>query len=609
MLFLYVLLVPLMSVFPLQIDELTPSTDFIIAYDCLNGKASYKPISLASTKNCVIPETNVDVKQRNVQVIQKNRYRAIPYISCHVHEEIIITDCSALGYTSSVVYNGFQSKVTEVTQEQCRKMRTTLVWTTSTGTIVELKANNTVKGTYMKAGFIDKTGNCKNGEYITSDGTQYSSVAVQSRFTVMLYSGSVQADLDEDTVRFPSGQACKYTQLSCLHYYYGYSFWQAEQAFGKNCRSLDYNVLYKGKSEFVVSSHLGSNRTVMTVSSEDYAFALELRSSKILCETTVFRTDHPQIFVLDNSGGTFWDSQSTPINAINVDFTAYVNTKFVYVERHTQAQAMNLYRDLLAQKCKVEKMAIQTLLTLAAISPEEFAFALMNRAGYTAILAGEIAYVGACTPISVAYRSDDRCWLELPVTFRNDSYFITPRGRLLTQHGHEIPCNPMLPVKYKFTDGWYSVSKHPVKTEDPEVLSPGDKFTWHYEPLENLVSKGLYTRSDLEKYQKLTLSAGESDAISNTVARRLLGQSVDMSRLNFQNVFDERSYSALTDSIKLRLTKTWYSFGEFMAPFLGIWFCWKIITSILGCGASSYALHSRYGWNWKLLLCCCFFIK
>lgn len=431
---------------------------------------------------------------------------------------------------------------------------------------------------------------------------------MQVNFKVTLFTGTLRADLDEDVIHMPSGQTCTYSHFHCLDFRRGYTFWRNDPVLSaEDCQKSDYSVLFAGDAELVTSYDRVRrfNRTVYTVNQKEHAFALEVKDPKLECETAVFRTDHPQLFILDNHKGDFWSKSGITFNAINVDFAAYVNTKFVYVEKHTQTQAMALYRDLLVQKCKVEKTTIQTLLTLAVISPEEFAFAYMNKPGYTAKLAGEVAYIGKCKPVTVEFRSDERCWLELPVTYHNQSMFLTPRNRILVSYGHEIPCNPLLPTKYLFQDGWYMISKHPVRSESPTILSPSTEETWNYSPIGDLLSKGLYSREDIDKYQRMTLTRGETDAISDSIAQGVLGYPVDMRGFDFSKVITESSMDSMLEGFKKRLSDTWYGFGDLMAPFVGVWFVWKIITYLTGCGISGIALHKKYGWSWRLMFCCC----
>lgn len=60
-------------------------------------------------------------------------------------------------------------------------------------------------------------------------------------------------------------------------------------------------------------------------------------------------------------------------NAVNLDLFKYINSKFVYIERHLRIQVNNLYINLVTEKCEIERKVIQNFLSLASLSPDEFA--------------------------------------------------------------------------------------------------------------------------------------------------------------------------------------------------------------------------------------------
>lgn len=70
----------------------------------------------------------------------------------------------------------------------------------------------------------------------------------------------------------------------------------------------------------------------------------------------------------------------------------YVNTKFVYLEKHTQKALKDMYKDLNIQRYLVESQVIQNQLSIAKIDASEFAYSLMNQPRYTGRTVGKIVY-------------------------------------------------------------------------------------------------------------------------------------------------------------------------------------------------------------------------
>lgn len=69
----------------------------------------------------------------------------------------------------------------------------------------------------------------------------------------------------------------------------------------------------------------------------------------------------------------------------NLDIFSYTNSKFVYVEKHVKTQLTQLYRDIMEQKCALERQILQNALFLASIAPDEMAFRIMKGPGYIAV--------------------------------------------------------------------------------------------------------------------------------------------------------------------------------------------------------------------------------
>jgi len=72
---------------------------------------------------------------------------------------------------------------------------------------------------------------------------------------------------------------------------------------------------------------------IYSLTTEDITFALTKTKEQPLCGYTLFRTEHSKLFILETTNGdTFAQRRSIPVN--NLDIFAYINSKFVYVEKH-----------------------------------------------------------------------------------------------------------------------------------------------------------------------------------------------------------------------------------------------------------------------------------
>lgn len=147
---------------------------------------------------------------------------------------------------------------------------------------------------------------------------------------------------------------------------------------------------------------------------------------------------------------------------------AYVNSKLVYTKRHIRTELNSPYQDILKQKCKLEHKVFQNSLALATQSPDEFANHLTKKPGHMAVIAGEVVHIVKCVPIEVKYSQAEECNLELHITLKNESHFISPRTHLLLSKGTQMNCNPFLPQMYLRGDAWY---KSYIFSDSRNVLS------------------------------------------------------------------------------------------------------------------------------------------
>ena len=86
----------------------------------------------------------------------------------------------------------------------------------------------------------------------------------------------------------------------------------------------------------------------------------------------MIRTEHPKLLILEITPGTSTLQNKKPL-VQNMDLFTYINSKFVYIERHIRNEVNKLYHDVVTQKCKLEQQVFKNTLILATQAPDEFA--------------------------------------------------------------------------------------------------------------------------------------------------------------------------------------------------------------------------------------------
>jgi len=107
-----------------------------------------------------------------------------------------------------------------------------------------------------------------------------------------------------------------------------------------------------------------------------------------LCGYTLTRTEHSKLLIFETSSeNRVFSKQYRPEN---LDIFTYINSKFVYVEKHVRTQISQLYRNVLQQQCNLEERVLKNALVFATHSPDAFAYHIMQEPGFMALLAGEV---------------------------------------------------------------------------------------------------------------------------------------------------------------------------------------------------------------------------
>ena len=100
-----------------------------------------------------------------------------------------------------------------------------------------------------------------------------------------------------------------------------------------------------------------------------------------VCGYTVLQTEHPKLVIFEIVKGKSF-AEIYGLNTDFLDIFTYMNSKFVYVEKHIKTRIRNLYRDVLLQQCNLERKTLKNGLAIATQAPDEFGSFCMSSAYY-----------------------------------------------------------------------------------------------------------------------------------------------------------------------------------------------------------------------------------
>ena len=442
----------------------TRETFGIIGYDCGSPLANITTMSLLNIEECDIPPQNVNKTQKFIQLIQVNEFKTIKVIQCKVEVDRTVKKCGMFSHTMDV-QNGKYSYIQETSREACERMYTLGYFRMGHVYITGLKSNRTVSRPVTLAGYVDNDGTCHGSTYSDPYGT-WTDVIVLATLTFTLVDYEAKVRLNTNKVILRSGVACEFATTHCVDIEGGDTYWNPLPMLG-SCGKLNFGALYTGIAEVLMDNTGIQPQVVYTLNSQDTVFALTKKGEEVVCGHTLILTEHPKLLIFETTpDNKVFDKQ---YKSENLDIFTYMNSKFVYVEKHIRTQISQLYRNVLLQQCNLEQKILKNALALATHSPDAFAYHVMQRPGYMALLAGEVIHMIKCVPVEVKLALTQECYDQLPVIRNNITYFLTPRTHILLRQGTQVTCNALTPGMYLLRDSWYRFAPKPVETLPPVI--------------------------------------------------------------------------------------------------------------------------------------------
>jgi len=80
---------------------------------------------------------------------------------------------------------------------------------------------------------------------------------------------------------------------------------------------------------------------MLTVTTQEITFVLTKTAEFNLCGYIMIKMEHSKLFILETQRGRTFKARSK-ISVNNLNIFAYVNSKFVYVEKHIKTQLTKL---------------------------------------------------------------------------------------------------------------------------------------------------------------------------------------------------------------------------------------------------------------------------
>ncbi|CRL02890.1 CLUMA_CG016126, isoform A [Clunio marinus] len=101
------------------------------------------------------------------------------------------------------------------------------------------------------------------------------------------------------------------------------------------------------------------------------------------------------------------------------------------------------------KKLRNPKQILETQLTIGKNRPVDFAKLYTKQ---------EVVYIIKCQAVEVSIREEKECFQELPVTYGEDNYFMSPHNHILLKHGSPITCSNLVPPIFFVASKWWAIT-------------------------------------------------------------------------------------------------------------------------------------------------------
>ncbi|APG78725.1 putative glycoprotein [Hubei chuvirus-like virus 3] len=570
----------------------------MIGFDCGHRSINVSTIALDKVPDCQMNSRSASQKKVTIQLIQLADSYPVHVYQCKVNILRHITYCGMHSH-SSEVRGGLLSYVKIMGKSECESLHKELRMAISHSSIIDgLRPNSTSTHSVTLAGSINSDGKCEGSDYSDLYGS-WARVVVSATVTITLSDYTASSDTVNDQIHLRSGLSCKASEGSCMDTEAGYTIWTGTTR--TRCDANVHLVLYEGTA-MRYTSRSPHEKDVITYMVEDGSriFGLRITGPYDACSFNAYTTEHPKLIIVPEEKRPFY-FQKRPLMVDSMDMMAYVNAKFVYVEKRHERSYNALYKELNQQRCRLERKVLKNMLSIATIDPTAFAYMYMDSPGYTAVTLGEVIHLIQCSPIEVTIRQTPLCYSELPVTWNNESFFLTARSRLIQKYGTETDCDDTLSSRYRIEGVWYSFGEKIKRVSAPTELSPEPGDNIKYEAVEGLATLGIYNYDEAEQLRRKIMNPYERDAITNTLTRGSSMVHFDRQDLSVSGMMDDASIDAIANRYFTRVVGVFSVIGNVSASFLGCYVVLRLMKLVFDTLIHGKAIYEIYGFSLALL--------
>lgn len=566
----------------------------LIGYDCGGDPENIKTFSAKKVGECNIPFIQPNETQKNIQLIQLTKHDYVEVIECSVKVDRDIKHCGMFSHVGNV-RGGRQIYQIDLDYRGCKNLFTSgSIRISESVTINGLKANETTIRTVQLAGSTSVDSSCKGTQYSDRFGT-YEDVLVEAVVEIYYSTYKVRVNVERDQVELKTGVRCAYPDGNCLDVTGSRIYWETQP--GDSCGFQQYQRIYEGKATKL--SATDEEQEVYLINNVGISIALMAKRRVNVCGYAITQTELSDLFIIEAPSDNIFPKVK-PIEVQDLDMFLYINAKFLLTERNTRKQIKEVYHEIRIRECELEREILKGALRNVRDDPELFAQDVMKGPGYYAVVAGAVIHIVKCKPIKTKIRPTNECYQEIPVTYENQSYWLTADAYTLVRKGTPIECNSLLPIGQEIDNKFYYFSPQPMSHPFPEVLKPRND-TYRFTKSNESIEEGLYDKTKITSLRDRIMSAQEAKAILHNMARGTTGYVITQDDISIKNLLNTKG---VQEMIEEKMEKFWNKvmiFGTTVSSIIGIISILQILRMVINTFIHAHTLHEFYGWSIHLI--------
>ncbi len=461
-------------------------SDAFTAYNCEDPGATYKVLDGLEPEPCPDPVSDYFPDQSvAVQVLQTDGEHVVEATSCRILLDKETVRCGFNSLTYGSMFPAYKKQL-PITAEECLKIYEKGEVEVE-GQKISVKINEPTHFRFVSHGAVYDDGSCK-GATFQSEGRHFekSYQITVVEVHVRKLRGTVKPG--SSRVFFTNGIHADFEQGQVRDAYEGTLTWPTEQP---SCKEK-VSEIYKGRAELhrfkspaakiaeqrnevmtekTLNKDLRESIVIVNDDHTNQRAGFVLRQPIHICSRRCWASQAPNLIIcLTDVGEGTEEIEGAKFKAAFDPANSQLTSMISYLHLTTNLRISGHFSDLQANLCDLDRQHLRTKLHSLQGADNKYALLDHYGPGHAVYAAGAAIYVTKCKPVEVTKAEFPNCTAEIPVDVNGTRLFADAHSLILSPYPTVLPCNGIMPVRWRLGREWYCASPHINRCDEPEKM-------------------------------------------------------------------------------------------------------------------------------------------